>query len=260
VPGEPSQSLKVRSVAGLLPILASMVLARDFDRDLPSFAGRSAWFLAHRPDYAALVSDWQTPGPQGQRLLSLLRKHRLNALLTRMLDETEFLSPHGIRSVSKAHQAHPYVFERGGERFSLTYEPGEGETRIYGGNSNWRGPVWMPVNYLLIEALRELDSFYGGEFAMAVPTGGAGAPQTLRAIADKLSERLQSLFLKDASGQRPFLGDDRITPRDPAFGDLVQFHEYFHGDTGRGLGASHQTGWTGLIALLIAQSAKETST
>ena len=259
VPGEAPVDVRVRSVAGLLPILASLVLPRDFDRDMPSFAARSSWFLAHRPDYAALVSDWLTPGPEGCRLLSLLRKHRLNALLTRMLDESEFLSPHGIRSVSKAHLAQPCVFERNGERFTLAYEPGEGETRIYGGNSNWRGPVWMPVNYLLIEALRELDRFYGAEFSMPVPTGG-DAPVTLGAIADALSERVQGLFLKDGRGRRPFLDDDPLSARDPAFAGLVQFHEYFHGDTGRGLGASHQTGWTGLVAMLIAQSAQETHT
>ena len=134
--------------------------------------------------------------------------------------------------------------------------PGEGATRIYGGNSNWRGPVWMPVNYLLIEALRELDRFYGAEFTMPVPTGG-DHPVTLGAIADLLSERLQGLFLKDGAGRRPFIGDHELALHDPAFADLVQFNEYFHGDTGRGLGAAHQTGWTGLVALLIAQSTRE---
>lgn len=256
IPGQPAQKLRVRSVAGLLPILAAMVLPHDFDRNLPAFAARSTWFLNHRPDYAALVSHWETPGPEGTRLLSLLRKHRLNAVLGRMLDENEFLSPYGIRSVSKVYQAHPYVFETAGQRFELGYEPGEGETRIYGGNSNWRGPVWMPVNYLLIEALRELDRFYGPEFSMPVPTGG-DRPLTLGEIADALSERLQALFLKDGNGRRPFVADDPLATRDPAFADLVQFNEYFHGDSGRGLGASHQTGWTGLVALLIAQSAQE---
>jgi len=202
------------------------------------------------------VSDWDTPGPNGHRLLSLVRKHRLNAVLTRMLDEGEFLSPFGIRSVSKVHLANPYLFEYNGEQFTLKYEPGEGETRIYGGNSNWRGPVWMPINYLLIEVLRELDDFYGDQFTMPVPTEG-GATLTLGGIAENLSERLQSLFLKDKNGGRPYIADDPLATHDPAFADLVQFNEYFHGDTGRGLGASHQTGWTGLIALLIAQTAKD---
>ena len=257
IPGEAPEKLRIRSVAGLFPILASAVLPLDFDRNLPSFAARARWFLTHRPDYAAFVSDWETPGPKGHRLLSLVRKHRLNAVLTRMLDEGEFLSPFGIRSVSKAHLAHPYLFEHNGAQFTLKYEPGEGETRIYGGNSNWRGPVWMPVNFLLIEALRDLDDFYGDQFSMPVPTNGSGAPQTLRGIADDLSARLQNLFLKDSTGARPFVGDDALATHDPAFADLVQFNEYFHGDTGRGLGASHQTGWTGLVALLIAQSAKD---
>jgi hypothetical protein len=256
IPGEAPVTLRIRSIAGLLPILASAVLPRDFDRNLPSFAARARWFLTHRPDYAALVSDWETPGPKGHRLLALVRKHRLNAVLTRLLDEGEFLSPYGVRSVSKVHLEHPFVFERDGEQFCLKYEPGEGQTRIYGGNSNWRGPVWMPVNYLLIEALRDLDAYYGDEFTMPVPTG-TDTSQTLGAIADQMSARLQNLFLKDSTGARPFTADDPLIAHDPAFADLVQFNEYFHGDTGRGLGASHQTGWTGLVALLIAQSAKD---
>lgn len=255
VPGQPPQRLRVRSIAGLLPMLAALVLPHDFDRNLPGFAARSQWFRDHRADFASLISDWETPGPQGNRLLSLLRKHRLNAVLARMLDEDEFLSPHGIRSLSKVYRQRPYGFDLAGQHFVLGYEPGEGETRIYGGNSNWRGPVWMPVNYLLIEALRTFDRFYGGEFYM--PIDGEGPPRTLGEIADVLSARLQTLFLKDAEGRRPFAGDDPLATSDPAFADLVQFHEYFHGDTGRGLGASHQTGWTGLVALLIAQSAQE---
>jgi len=252
VPGEAPEVLRARSLVGLLPILAAEVLHQDFDRELPGFAARMAWFVQHRPEYAALVSDWQTPGPQGSRLLSLLRKHRLNAVLTRMLDETEFLSPHGIRSVSKVHEAAPYVFQRGGVSVTLAYEPGEGRTRIYGGNSNWRGPVWMPVNYLLVEALRRLHHFYGEAFTMAVPTGG-GTMMNLGQIADELARRLTGLFLADEAGARAFQGDDPLAG-DPHFAGLVQFHEYFHGETGRGLGASHQTGWTGLVALLIAQS------
>jgi len=252
VPGEQPHKLRARSLVGLLPILASAVFHCDFDRDLPQFAARMRWFVSHRPEYAALVSDWETPGPNGMRMLSLLRKYRLNALLTRMLDETEFLSPHGIRSVSRVYGDHPYVFSRSGVDFTLAYEPGEGRTRIYGGNSNWRGPVWMPVNYLLIEALRTLHGFYGDDFTMALPTG-QGPVLNLGQIAAELSQRL---FLADAAGHRPFQGDDPLV-RDPAFAGLVQFHEYFHGDNGRGLGASHQTGWTGLVALLIAEATQE---
>ncbi|MDE2560659.1 MAG: hypothetical protein KGL48_00295 [Sphingomonadales bacterium] len=256
VPGHAPQKLRVRSIAGLLPILAVMVLPHDFDRNLPGFAARSKWFLDHRPDYAGLVSDWESPGPEGRRLLSLLRKHRLNAVLTRMLDEGEFLSPHGVRSLSKVYESAPYVFDCAGERFVLDYEPGEGTTRIYGGNSNWRGPVWIPLNFLLIEALREFERFYGPEFFMPVPTGSA-PPLGLGAIADDLSQRLVGLFLQDGEGRRPFQAGDPLAASDPAFDGLIQFNEYFHGGTGRGLGASHQTGWTGLVALLIAEAAKE---
>jgi hypothetical protein len=254
IPGEGSQKLKVRSLVGLMPILATEVLHQDFDRDLPSFASRMRWFVSNRPEFAALVADWEDPGANGFRILSMLRRHRLNAVMIRMIDESEFLSPYGIRSVSKYHAAHPFCFIRDGREFELHYEPGEGETRIYGGNSNWRGPIWMPINYLLISTLRALDKFYGESFAIEFPTGSRRSA-TLGEIAEAMSVRLQSLFLADAQGRRPFLGDDPLATGDPAFANLIQFHEYFDGDTGRGLGASHQTGWTGLVALLIADSA-----
>jgi hypothetical protein len=256
VEGEPPQRLRIRSLVGLLPILASEVLTQDFEQDLPAFAEWMRWFVRHRPEFAELVSDWEKPGPNGHRLLAMLRKHRLNAVLLRMLDENEFLSPHGIRSVSRYHLAHPYRFARQGEVFELRYEPGEGETRIYGGNSNWRGPVWMPINYLLIEALRTLHRFYGDEFTMALPSGSSTS-RTLGQVADELSARLQGLFLADAQGTRAFLGKDPPSAGDRGFDGLIQFHEYFDGDDGRGLGASHQTGWTGLVALLIANSNPE---
>jgi len=256
VTGAAPRRLKVRSLVGLLPLFASLVLPADFDATLPNFRARLAWFAEHRPDLAALVSDWQQPGPAGPRALMLLRKHRLNAVLTRMLDETEFLSPHGVRSVSKYHEAHPFSFAVEGQTLTLSYEPGEGRTRIYGGNSNWRGPVWMPMNYLIVASLRMLHRFYGAGFQMAMPTG-SGNMATLDQIADELSRRLQSLFLRGQSGERPCLGADQTQQHDRDFADLLLFHEYFHGDTGQGLGASHQTGWTGLVALLIAQQDKE---
>ena len=173
-----------------------------------------------------------------------------------MLDETEFLSPHGIRSVSKYHEAHPFSFAVDGQTLTLNYEPGEGRTRIYGGNSNWRGPIWMPVNYLIVASLRQLHRFYGTSFQMALPTG-SDTMATLDQIADELSRRLQSLFLRGQSGERACLGGDATQQHNRDFSELLLFHEYFHGDTGKGLGASHQTGWTGLIALLIAQTDKE---
>ena len=256
VPGAAPRRLKVRSLVGLLPIFASLVLPADYDEGLPKFRARLAWFAEHRPDLAALVADWQQPGPDGLRSLSLLRKHRLNAILTRMLDETEFLSPHGVRSVSKYHEAHPFSMAIDGETLTLSYEPGEGRTRIYGGNSNWRGPVWMPMNYLIIMSLRKLHRFYGDSFQMALPTGST-TMANLDQIADELSRRLQGLFLRGQSGERAFLGNDEKQQHDRDFADLLLFHEYFHGDTGQGLGASHQTGWTGLVALLIAQTDKE---
>ena len=258
IPGRDPQVMRVRSIVGLLPMFASLVLPADFDRDLPKFRARMTWFTEHRPDLAALVSDWQEPGATGFRHLSLLRKHRLNAILTRMLDEGEFLSPYGVRSVSKFHADHPYAFTADGRTFALGYEPGEGETRIYGGNSNWRGPVWMPINYLIVETLRALSLFYGEDFRMELPIG-SGTMATLDQIADALSLRLQALFRRDGAGERPFLGIDQKQQKGRDFQDLLLFHEYFHGETGKGLGASHQTGWTGLIALLIADFDKETA-
>ena len=255
-PGREAQVLRVRSIVGLLPMLASIVLPGDFDRDLPEFRARTTCFTQHRPDLAALVADWHEPGATGFRHLSLLRKHRLNAVLTRMLDETEFLSPHGVRSVSRYHAEHPFAFVADGRTYALAYEPGEGETRIYGGNSNWRGPVWMPINYLIIETLRSLALYYGDEFTLELPIG-SGNMANLSQIADELSRRLQSLFLRDQSGRRPYLGDDDKQQHDRDFQGLLEFHEYFHAETGRGLGASHQTGWTGLIALLIAHIDKD---
>ena len=172
-------------------------------------------------------------------------------LLRRMLDETEFLSPHGVRALSKAHEAKPYVLEVGGATFSIGYEPGEGTTHSFGGNSNWRGPVWMPINMLLVDSLREFQRYYGDDFEVECPTG-SGTMMSLREVANVLRDRLVTLFLRGADGKRAFLGDDTLSQTDPEFRDHILFHEYFHGDTGRGLGASHQTGWTGCVALLLA--------
>jgi hypothetical protein len=189
-------------------------------------------------------------GQGSRRLLSLLRGHRLKRLLARMLDASEFLSDHGIRSLSAAHGAHPYVFEEGGMRLSVGYEPGESQTGLYGGNSNWRGPVWFPVNMLIIEALHKYQMYYGDSLQIEYPTR-SGQEFGLREIAEKLSQRLIDLFLCDAQGRRPFLGTDAKQQFDPHFRDNLLFFEYFDGDNGRGCGASHQTGWTGLIALLL---------
>ena len=187
-----------------------------------------------------------------RHLLSLLRGHRMKRLLCRLLDETEFLSEYGVRAVSKHHERNPFVFEHEGHRFGIGYDPGESTSHLFGGNSNWRGPVWMPVNYLLIESLRRFHRYYGEDFKVECPTGSRRFLD-LDQVADELSGRLSRLFLEDADGRRPVFGDSPRHRTDPAFRDHLLFHEYFDGDTGRGLGASHQTGWTGLVALLLAR-------
>ena len=249
-PGNLQRVLRIRSMVGLIPLLAIETLGEDFEKQFPYFSARMAWFINHRPDLAHLVSNWRIPNKYGTHVLSLMRKHRLNATLSRMLDETEFLSDFGLRSLSKYHQQNPYRFSESGENFELHYEPGEGRTRIYGGNSNWRGPIWMPINYMIINALQKFHSFYGDDFQIECPKG-SGNVLTLDKVADELSSRLQKLFLKKPDGGRVYLGSSIPQSQDANFQDKLLFHEYFHGDTGRGLGASHQTGWTGLIALLL---------
>ena len=242
--------LKVRSMVGLIPLFAVEVLDGGILRNLPGFAGRLEWFLTNRPDLAKLVSRWQEPGLGERRLLSLLRGHRMKCLLRRMLDESEFLSDHGVRALSKVHERNPYQFHLNGDSLSVHYQPAESNSGLFGGNSNWRGPIWMPVNYLLIESLRRFHYYYGDDFKVECPTG-SGQFLTLNEVANELTRRLSRLFLKGADGQRPVLKYHAKLATDPHFKDYVLFHEYFHGDTGRGVGASHQTGWTGLVAKLL---------
>jgi hypothetical protein len=243
--------LRVHSVVGLIPLFAVHVLEPEMVARLPEFAARMDWFLQHRPDLARLISYWHVPGEGDRRLLALLRTHRMTSLLTRMLDEAEFLSPHGVRAVSRFHHDHPYVLEQDGQRFAVAYLPGESDSRLFGGNSNWRGPVWMPINFILVMALAEFHRFYGTGYRIACPTG-SGRDATLQEVAAELTRRLCALFLKGADGRRP------VMTAYPGLetGDLVLFHEYFHGETGRGVGASHQTGWSGLVALLLAEEAR----
>jgi hypothetical protein len=243
--------LRVRSIVGLIPLFAVEVIGSRAMTVLPEFRERMQYMLQHRPDLAMLISRWTEPGEGEQHLLSLLRGHRVKMLLRRMLDETEFFSPYGIRALSKVHKDHPYVLEHSGARFGIGYDPGEGSTAAFGGNSNWRGPVWMPVNILMTDSLREFQRYYGDDFQVECPTG-SGQYHSLKEVTDMLVQRLCSLFLKDANGRRPLHGDDEVSQTDEHFRDNVLFHEYFHGDTGRGLGASHQTGWTGCVALLLA--------
>jgi hypothetical protein len=199
-----------------------------------------------------LISRWFDPGLGERRLLSLMRGQRMRSLLKRMLDPAEFLSEHGIRSLSKKHADESYVLELGGTRHAISYEPGESRTYLFGGNSNWRGPVWLPLNFLLIEALQRFHHYYGDDYLVEYPTG-SGQMQNLWQIAADLSRRVSGLFLRDPAGKRPVFGANELMQTDPHWRDLVPFYEYFHGDTGAGLGASHQTGWTALVAKLLEQ-------
>ncbi len=250
LPNGRSMPLKVRSLVGLFPLFAVEVLDGSMLVEAPEFAARLEWLLNHRPDLANLISRWQEPGTGDRRLLSLLRGHRMKCLLRRMLDETEFLSEFGVRGISKVHESEPYRFEVHDRTLEVSYQPAESNSGLFGGNSNWRGPIWMPVNYLLIESLQRFHYYYGEDFKVECPTG-SGRLLTRDQIADELSARLSRLFLKGEDGQRPVLKYHPKLASDPHFQDYILFHEYFHGDTGRGVGASHQTGWTGLVAKLL---------
>ena len=247
--------IRARTIVGLIPLFAVEVVRYVDQPRLPDMVARMKWFLEHRPDLAALVSNWEMPGTQHMSLLSMLRGHRMKCLLRRMLDENEFLSPHGVRSVSKAHAKKPYVFAWGGQEFALPYWPAESHSGLFGGNSNWRGPIWAQMNYLIIDSLRLFHAYYGDDFTVEYPVG-SGNQLTLSGIADELCRRVTGLFLTDKTGHRPALGDSDQEQTDPHFRDLSLFYEYFDGDDGRGLGASHQTGWTGLVALLIGDMAR----
>ncbi len=250
LPNGQVKPLKLRSMVGLLPLFAVEVLEPEMLEAAPAFAQRLDWLFAHRPDLAGLVSRWSEPGRGERRLLSLLRGSRMKRLFRRMLDETEFLSPHGIRAMSRAHHDQPYVLSYQGGRVEVRYEPAEANGRLFGGNSNWRGPVWFPVNFLLIDAMHEFHRYYGDDFRIECPTG-SGHFVSIAEAADEVSRRLVSIFLPGPDGARPFHAHMPAYALDPHFKDHLHFHEYFHGDTGRGEGASHQTGWTGLVANLI---------
>jgi hypothetical protein len=247
------QTLKVRSVVGLLPLLAVETIEPDLLAMLPDFRSRMVWFLQHRRDLAGLVSRWQEPGVGERRLLALVRGHRMKRVLKRMLDREEFLGDHGIRAVSRHHAEHPFVLQVNGKSYQVGYEPGESRSGLFGGNSNWRGPVWFPINFLLIEALQKFHHYYGDDFLVECPTG-SGTKRTLWEVADYLSRRLTHIFLRDENGRRPVFGTNDVFQTGPHWRDFVPFYEYFHGDTGAGVGASHQTGWTALVAKLLEQT------
>jgi hypothetical protein len=245
--------LKVRSMVGLLPLLAVETVEPDIAAALPAFSERMMWFLRNRPQLEQAVIRQDTPEGATRRLLSLVNGGRLMSVLRYMLDEREFLAPFGIRALSKYHQTHPYLLNVNGDVHRVDYEPGESSTGSFGGNSNWRGPIWFPVNFLLIEALQKFDHFYGERFKVEFPTR-SGNLLTLWDISAELSRRLTRLFLRDGGGRRPVYGAAAKFQTDPHWKDLILFYEYFHGDDGTGIGASHQTGWTGLVAKLLEQS------
>jgi hypothetical protein len=256
LPGKHPERLRIRSMVGLIPLFAVETLEPELLDRVPGFRKRMEWYLSHRPDLAKLVSFWQSPGRGERRLLSLLRGHRMKKLLLRMLDETEFLSDFGVRALSRAHLAHPYVLPVNGSNLTVKYTPAESDSRQFGGNSNWRGPIWFPVNFLIIESLQKFHHYYGDDFKVECPTG-SGRYATLDEIATELSKRLARLFLKDTAGNRPVLRQYPQLQTDPNYRDCIPFYEYFDGDNGRGAGASHQTGWTGLIAKLLMPRAAE---
>jgi hypothetical protein len=251
--------IKVHSIVGLVPLFANMVLEPEVISHLPEFSKRLEWFLKNRPNLAALVSNWEVAGVGDRRLLSLLRGRRMTDLLNHMLDESQFLSDYGVRALSKSHENEPFVLDLGGVHHEVAYWPCESRSGLFGGNSNWRGPIWMPINYLIIEALQRFYYYYGDDFKIEYPTG-SGNFITLLKIADELGKRLSRLFLKGSDGKRPVLNYHRKQASDPHFRDYILFHEYFHGDTGRGVGASHQTGWTGLVAKLLQPHTTEVAT
>jgi Glycosyl hydrolase family 63 C-terminal domain len=256
LPNDEKVRLRIRSMVGLIPLFAVETLEPEMLDRLPGFRKRLEWFLNHRPDLASLVSHWESPGRGQRRLLSLLRGHRMKKLLKRMLDETEFLSDYGVRALSRAHLAHPFVLKVGDVDQSVRYSPAESESRQFGGNSNWRGPIWFPVNFLVVESLQKFHHYYGNDFKVECPTG-SGHFLTLDEVAGELAHRLSRIFLKDAKGERAVLRHQPELQEDPYYQDCIPFYEYFHGDTGRGVGASHQSGWTSLIAKLLMPRAHD---
>jgi hypothetical protein len=219
----------------------------------PGFKKRMQWFIDNRKDLTEGLASMTEGGMEERRLLSVVNRSRLERILQRLFDESEFLSPYGIRSVSRYHAEHPFELQLSGSNFGISYEPGESRSGTFGGNSNWRGPIWFPMNFLLIEALQRMDHYYGDSITVEVPTG-SGKRMGLRQAAQVLSVRLAQIFLPDEKGRRPVDGDSQMLKEDPNFCNYSLFYEFFHGDTGKGLGASHQTGWTGLIAKLLQQN------
>jgi hypothetical protein len=247
--------LRIRSLVGLIPLYAVRTLEPELLDAMPGFKRRLEWFIHNRPDLTENMACMKTAGMQERRLFAIPDRAQLERILKVMLDEEEFLSPWGIRSVSRCHRRNPYVFDWGGRRHEVGYDPGEGTSQLFGGNSNWRGPVWMPVNFLLVESLRRFHQFYGDSLTVECPAG-SGRRMNLSEVADEVCRRLIRIFQRDKTGRRPVYGELEKFQTDPQWRDYIQFHEYFHGDSGAGIGASHQTGWSALVTVLAAQSSK----
>lgn len=253
LPDDSSTPLKVRSLVWLMPLIAVETVEPDLLDAMPEFNRRMHWFLDNRPHLSANMACMDEPGVGQRHLAAFLTRERLVAVLRYMLDESEFLSDHGIRSLSKVHSDQPYRIDANGQSFEVGYWPAESKSGLFGGNSNWRGPIWFPINYLIIEGLQRFHHYYGDDLKVEYPTG-SGMMKTLDEVACDLSRRLTRIFLRDEQGKRPVYAGQQTFQADPHWCDYLLFYEYFHGDNGAGLGASHQTGWTGLVAKLLQQS------
>jgi hypothetical protein len=251
--GSAHMPLKVRSMVGLIPLFAVETLDSDALSRLPGFQRRMEWFIRNRPDLTKNVACMELEGMKERRLLSIVDGDQLRRVLRFMLDENEFLSPYGIRALSRVHKDRPYILPVNGAEHRVDYEPGESSTGLFGGNSNWRGPIWFPVNYLLVESLQKFHHYFGDGFLVEYPTG-SGERLTLKEVAAAISRRLTRTFLLEDDGVRPVHRETALFDRDEHWRNLPLFYEYFHGDNGTGVGASHQTGWTGLAAKLLQQS------
>lgn len=245
-----SKNLKLRSIVGLIPMFAVEIVEHDTLEKLPGFTARMDWILKNKPDLAKLVSHWEVEGKGRKHLMSILRKTRITRILKRMLDEKEFLSDYGIRSMSKIYEENPFEFKVDGHQYTVKYLPAESESRMFGGNSNWRGPIWFPINFLIVESLQRFHYYYDESLQVEYPVG-SGEMRNLQFISDDLSNRLKSIFLKNENGERAFNGGNELFNKNEHFKDYIMFYEYFHGDNGRGVGASHQCGWTATVAKLI---------
>jgi hypothetical protein len=250
LPDGSAQRLKVRSMVGLLPLCAVALIPGEQAERFKRLEERIAFFRKRRPDLIANIFPPDQPGYAGRRLLSVCNEYKLHRILARMLDEDRFLSKYGVRALSRWHLDHPYEFDLHGEKYIVQYMPAESQNGMFGGNSNWRGPIWVPVNVLIIRALLTYYGYYGDSFKIECPTG-SGHMMNLFEVATEISRRLAGIFLRDASGKRPVFGDADKFQNDPHWRDYIYFYEYFHGDNGEGLGASHQTGWTGLAARFV---------